>query len=99
MEAFVDFEQLSGTKNEAVVKELSIAGRNVFETFQFQSPYPTSPHGDGENGLNCDNGHIPYNQLSTVLNEANAGFTYLYAYGDVKCTFISQLLASPVHKL
>jgi hypothetical protein len=35
MEAVVDFEQLSGTQNETVVKELSIAGRNVLETFQF----------------------------------------------------------------
>ena len=32
MEAVVDFEQLCGTHNETVVKELSIAGRNILET-------------------------------------------------------------------
>ena len=33
MEAVVDFEQIFGTQNETVVKELSVAGRNVLETF------------------------------------------------------------------
>ena len=99
MEAIVDFEQLRGTHNETVVKELSIAGRNVLETFQFLSPYAIRPHGHGENGLNLDDGHIPYNKLSAVLNEAVAGFAHLYAYGDSKCTLISQLLGRPVHNL
>ena len=57
------------------------------------------PHGDIENGLTWDDGHIPYNQLSSVLNEAVAGFAHLYAYGDSKWTFISQLLGRPVHNL
>ena len=99
MEAVLDFEQLCGTQNETVVKELSIAGHNVFETFQFQIPYAMRPHGNRENGLNWDDGHIPYNQLSSVLNEAVAGFAHLYAYGDSKCTWISQLLGRPVHNL
>jgi hypothetical protein len=86
---FVDFEQLSGTQNETIIKELSIAGENVFETFQFLSPYPMRPRGDSENGLNWDDGHIPYNQLSLVVNEAVAGFAHLYAYDDSKCTLIS----------
>ena len=54
MEAVVDFEQLCGTQNETVVKELSIAIHNVLETFQFQSPYTTRLHGIYENGLNWD---------------------------------------------
>ena len=84
MEAVVNFVQLSGIENETVVNELSVAGRNVLETFQIQSPYAMRTHGDSENGLNWDGGHIPYNQLSSVLNEAVAGFAHLYAYGDCK---------------
>jgi len=56
-------------------------------------------HGDSENGLNWEDRYIPYNQLSSVLNEAVAGFAHLYAYGDSKCTLISQLLGRPVHNL
>ena len=52
VDAVVDFEQLSGTQNETVIKELSIAGRNDLETFQFQNPYAMRHHGDSENGLN-----------------------------------------------
>ena len=99
MEGVLDFEQLCGTQNETVVKELSIAGHNVFETFQFQSPYGMRPHGNSESGLNWDDGHIPYTQLATVLSGAAAGFDHLYAYGDSKCIFISQLLGRPVHNL
>ena len=57
------------------------------------------PHGESENGLNWDDAHIPHNQLSSVLNEAFASFAHLYAYGDSKCTLISQLLGRPVHNL
>jgi hypothetical protein len=32
MEVVIDYEQLSGTQNETIVKELSIAGEIVFET-------------------------------------------------------------------
>jgi len=44
------------------------------------------PQGDGENYLNWDDGHIPYNPLSSDLNVAVAGFAYLYACGDSGCT-------------
>jgi len=57
------------------------------------------PHGNSENGLNWDDGHIPYTQLASVLSESAAGFAHLYAHGDSKCTFISQLLDRPVHNL
>jgi hypothetical protein len=30
------------------------------------------PHGSAENGLNWDDGSIPYNQLETALSEAVA---------------------------
>jgi hypothetical protein len=55
------------------------------------------PHDNSVNGLNWDDGHIPYTELSSVLNEAVAGFAHLYAYGDSKFTLISQLLGRPVH--
>ena len=58
----MDFEQL----NEIVITELSITGKNVLENFQFHSPYTMRPQGDCENGLNLDDEHIPYNQLSSV---------------------------------
>jgi len=51
------------------------------------------------NGLKWDDGRIPYNQLSAVLNEAVAGFAHLYGYGDSKCILISQLLVRPVYNL
>jgi hypothetical protein len=57
------------------------------------------PHCNSENGLNFDDGHIPYNQVSSVLNEAFAGFIHLYAYADAKCTLISQLLGRPLLNL
>ena len=57
------------------------------------------PHGICENVLNWEDRHISYNLLSSVLNEAVAGFAHLYAYGDFKCTFISQLLGRPVFNL
>ena len=93
------FEQLCVTQNETVVKELFIAGQIVLEGFQFQSPYAMTPHSISENDLNLDYGYIPYTQWSSVLNEAVAGFSHLYAYGDSKCTLISQLLGRPVHNL
>ena len=96
MEAVVDFEQLSGTQNETVLKELSIAGRNVLKTFQFQNPYAMRPHGESKRSI-MGRFTYPYNQLFSVLNDAFAGFAHSYAYGDYKCTLISQLLARPVH--
>ena len=86
-------------QNDTVAKELSVAGRKVIETFQFQSPYAMWPNGSSEIGLNWVDGHIPYTQYSSVMNEAVAGFALLYAYGDSKCTFIAQLLDRPVHNL
>ena len=99
MEFVIDYEQISGTQNETIIKELSIVGDKVLETFQFLTPYAMRPHGDSENGLNCDDWHIPYIELSSILNKAVAGFAHLYAYGDSKCTLISQFLGCPVHNL
>jgi hypothetical protein len=45
-------------------------------------------HGDVENGLNLSEGHIPYDQLFHVLNEAAAGYVKLYSYGAANCSFL-----------
>jgi len=84
MEVVVDYEYLPGSQNETILKELSIAGENVLEKFHFQSPYAMRTHVDEENGLNWDDGHIAYHQLSTFLSEAVAGFAHLYGYGESK---------------
>ena len=44
-------------------------------------------HGSEENGLIWDDGHIPYDQLHTVLNEIAVPFDHLYAYGDKNAKF------------
>jgi hypothetical protein len=47
----IDYEVLRGRQNDEVVKEVSVAGENVIETFHFKSPYPMTAHGSDENGL------------------------------------------------
>ena len=71
----------------------------MFSRLQFQGTYAMRPHGNSENGLNGDEGHIPYNRFTSVLNEAVAGFAHFYAYGYSKCTLITRLLGRPVHNL
>jgi hypothetical protein len=92
MEVVVDFISLKGARNELVCKELSIASDGVIQTYHFKSPYPMAPHGSPETGVNWDDGHVPYGQLSTVLSEAVAGYAHLYAYGETKCAFLSDLI-------
>jgi hypothetical protein len=67
MEVIVDCQFLDGAQNEHIVKELSIAAKDVLNTFHFKSPYKMRPHGSATNGLNWDDGIIPYEQLYTVL--------------------------------
>jgi hypothetical protein len=81
MDFVINYEYLTGIHNETVITDLSIAGENFVETFQFQIPYVMRCQGDTETGLNWVDGHIPYNELSTVLSEAVAGFAHLYVYG------------------
>jgi hypothetical protein len=49
MEVVIDCEFLDGAHNELVVKELSIAAKDVIVTFHFQSPYSMRPHGSAAN--------------------------------------------------
>jgi len=95
MEAVVDYEFLWGSQNEAIIKKLSIAAKNVLHTFYFQNPYTIHPHCSAENGLNWNDGFIPYNQLETALREAGAGYARLYSYGIEKCKFLAELIGRP----
>jgi len=52
MEVVIDYEFLRGNQDEVIVKELSLAAKNVIHTFHFQSMYGMTPHGSDENGLN-----------------------------------------------
>jgi len=87
MEVVIDYEFLKGSQDEVVIKELSLAAKNVAYTLHFQSPYAMRPHGSAENGHNWDDGHIPYRQLETVLSEAVAGYAHLYGYGIENANF------------
>ena len=99
MEVVIDYETLKGLNDEPVVKELSLAADNVTETFHFASPYKMAPHGDADNGINWADGHIPYEQLFSVLSAAVAGYAHLYAYGTSKCAFLTGLLGRTVINL
>jgi len=90
-EVVIAYEFLRGRQNETVVKELSVASANAFETFHFKSPYKMADHGSPKNGINWAEGHIEYKELHMVLTEAVASFAHLYAYGISKCTFLAGL--------
>jgi hypothetical protein len=53
-------------------------------------------HGSSDNGLNWDDGVIPYDQLFTVLSEAVVGYAHLYSRGTDKCEFLRNLLGRPI---
>ena len=71
MEATIDMQFLQGI-NELVIKELAVMSNGVVQTFLFSAPYHMEPHDSEENGLNWNNGFIPYDRVFTVLNEAVA---------------------------
>jgi hypothetical protein len=98
-EAVIDYEFLRGRQNETIVKELCVASAIASETSLFKCPYKMADHGSSENGINWADGHIQYNKLHSVLNEAVAGFAHLYAYGVYKCTFLAGLTGRPIHNL
>ena len=98
-EVVIDYETLTGKNKEPVVKELSIAAESVLQTWHFRSPYNMLPHGSEENGLNWADGHVDYHDLFTVVSEAVANYSHLYAYGVKKCAFLSALLQRPILNL
>jgi hypothetical protein len=99
MELVIDYEILKGLNDEGVIKEAGLVADNVVQTFHFKSPYNTASHRDVENGLNWAVGHIPYDQLFQVLNEAVAGYVNLYSYGAAKCSILKGLLGRTVTNL
>ena len=91
MEAKNDTEFLQGV-NALVLKELVVLSNGVVQTFLFHAPYHMEPHGSEENGLNWNNGFIPYDQVFTVLNEAVAIYDHQYAMGNDKCQILNGIL-------
>jgi hypothetical protein len=65
---------------------------NFAEANYFTSPYKMVLHGDVDNGTHLSDGHIPHDELFSVLSEVVARFTYLYAYGTSICSFLTDLL-------
>jgi hypothetical protein len=96
MKVVIDYESLKGQHDETVVKELSLAADDVIQTWHFTSPYAKHNHGSLENGLNWDDGFIPYDQLFTVLNEAVVAYAYLYSRGTGKCEFLRNMSNRPI---
>jgi len=58
-----------------------------------------NPDGSEENGLNWDDGIVPYNVLETALTETIARYAHLYSYGVTKCQLLAELLGRPVLNL
>ena len=96
MEATIDIEFIKGI-NELVIKEVAVVSDGVVQTFLFCAPYHMDPHGSEENGLNWNEGFIPYDQLFTVLNEAVANYDHLYTMGNDKCQLLHGILVKPIH--
>jgi len=95
----IDYEALRGRQNEEVVKEVSVAGENVIETFHFKPPYTMTAHGSDKNGLSWSDGQLDYEKLRATISEAVSGYPHLYAYGLAKTRFLTELLAQPVLNL
>jgi hypothetical protein len=90
---------LKGAKGEEIPKEISVAGQNAIETFHFKSPYPMAPHSSAENFLSWDDGIVDFVGLHETLSEAMSGYAHLYAYGEEKCRFLTNLLGQPIRNL
>ena len=99
MEVVFDYEYLRGAQEEIVIKELSVAAKDVLQAVHFRNPYPMIPHGSEGNGVNWDDGIVPYNMLETALSETVARHAHLYSYGVTKCQFLADLLGRSVLNL
>jgi len=99
MDVVIDFEFLRGRQSEIVVKEFSVAAKNMVESFRLKSPYSMTSYGSDENGLNWEDGHIAYHDLYVVVSEAVAVFAHLYWYGVTKCKLLTKLPGRPILNL
>jgi len=95
----IDYEVLRDRQNEEVVKEVSVAAKNVVETFHFKPPYTMTAHGSDKNGLSWSDGQLDYERLRETINEAVSGYAHLCAYGLVKTRFLTELLSQSVRNL
>ena len=68
MEVVIDYEYLIWEKGEIIIKEVSVAEKDVFHTFHFRNSYPMIPHGLEEIGPNLDDSIVPYKLLETALS-------------------------------
>ena len=89
MDFVIDFEFKRGRQNEIVFKELSVAAKNMVDSFRVRSPYRITSHSSDENGLNWEDGHIAYHDLYMVVSDVVAGFYHLYCYGVTKYKFLT----------
>jgi len=95
----INYESLRGAQNEEIVKEISVAGKNVLETFHFKSPYIMKAHSSEEKGIAWADGQLEYDKLRQTIREAVSGYAHLYAYGIAKTRFLTELVAQPVRNL
>jgi hypothetical protein len=97
--AVIDLETLNGAHGEEVIKEVSVVGEYVQETFRFLSPYTMERHGTTSSGINWDDGSIPYSTIIQTLSEATANFADLNSKGHAKCRLLTDLLDRPITNL
>jgi hypothetical protein len=79
MGATLEIEYINGSRGERIIKELALVSDEVIQTYHFKPPYFMTPHSSKENGLTWNDGHIPYDQLTTVLTENTANYNHLCA--------------------
>ena len=98
-ESVIEFELLRGRQNERVLKELCVASATASETVRFKSSYKMDDHGSSQNGINCADGHVKYEDCHAVVTEAVAGFANLYTYGVSKFMFLSKFTGRTIRNL
>jgi len=76
MEVVIDLEFWRGRQCEILCKELSVAAKNMINSFRLKSPYNMTSHGSGENGLNWEDRLFAYHDLYMVVSEVVAGFAH-----------------------
>jgi hypothetical protein len=99
MEVVIDYETLIGAHGEEVIKEVSVAGENVLDTFLFLPPYSMDTRSSESSGLSWDDGYISFSSLTQILMEATSNFANLYAKGTDKCNLLTGMLGRAVQNL
>jgi hypothetical protein len=58
-----------------------------------------APHSSAEDSLSWDVGIVNFVGLHDTLSEAVSGYAHIYACGEEKCRFLTNLLAQPIQNL